>query len=62
LTPFSSRKDRHAPIGEGSLGLKTFIKIINHPLLKELPFFLETPHELEGHRAEIRLLQMHRKE
>lgn len=45
--PFSSHKDRHEKIGEGSIGLDTFEIIINHPKLKHLPFYLETPNK--GH-------------
>ena len=41
--PFSSHKDRHEKIGEGYLGIDAFQKIVTHPVLKELPFFLETP-------------------
>lgn len=55
--PFASHKDRHEKIGEGSLGLETFEKVINHPKLKDLPFFLETPNELEGYAKEIKMLK-----
>lgn len=55
--PFSSHKDRHEKIGEGSLGLSTFEKIINHPKLSHLPFYLETPNELEGYAREIEMLK-----
>lgn len=55
--PFASHKDRHEKIGEGSLGLETFGKVINHPKLKDLPFFLETPNELEGYAKEIEILK-----
>jgi len=55
--PFESHKDRHETIGEGSIGIETFSKIINHPKLCDLPFFLETPNELEGHEKEIKLLR-----
>jgi deoxyribonuclease-4 len=55
--PFCSHKDRHEKIGEGSLGIETFRKVINHPRLRDLPFFLETPNELDGYSAEIRLLK-----
>ena len=55
--PFASHKDRHACIGEGSLGLKTFDAIINHPALAELPMILETPNELPGYQREISLLR-----
>ena len=47
--PFESHKDRHETIGEGSIGIETFSNIINHPKLCNLPFFLETPNELDGH-------------
>lgn len=56
-----SRKDRHEKIGEGYIGLDTFINIINHPKLKHLPFYLETPNELPGYKKEIELLRSHRK-
>lgn len=56
-----SRKDRHEKIGEGNIGLDTFINIINHPKLKHLPFYLETPNELPGYKKEIELLRSHRK-
>ena len=49
--------DRHAKIGEGFLGLDTFTSIINHPRLKDLPFILETPNELDGYAKEIDLLR-----
>ena len=55
--PFASHKDRHEKIGEGSLGEETFVKMINHPLLRHLPFFLETPNELDGYAKEIKLLR-----
>lgn len=55
--PFSSHKDRHEKIGEGSIGVDAFKRIINHSALKNLPFFLETPNELEGYKHEIELLK-----
>ena len=55
--PFESHKDRHEKIGEGSIGIDAFKRIINHPVLKELPFFLETPNELDGYEKEIKLLK-----
>lgn len=50
-------KDRHEKIGEGALGLETFRKIINHKVLNSLPFYLETPNEIEGYAREIKLLK-----
>lgn len=55
--PFQSHKDRHEKIGYGSIGLETFRAVINHPRLRELPFFLETPNELPGYAEEIALLR-----
>ena len=55
--PFESHKDRHEKIGEGSIGLEAVERIINHPALKELPFYLETPNELTGYKKEIELLK-----
>ena len=55
--PFSSHKDRHETIGNGSLGLEAMEKIINHPQLRDLPFYLETPNDLEGYGQEIALLR-----
>lgn len=55
--PFESHKDRHEKIGEGSIGTSAFEAIINHPALKSLPFYLETPNELDGYAKEIALLK-----
>ena len=55
--PFGSHKDRHACLGEGSLGLETFQKITNHPALADKPMILETPNELPGYAKEIQLLR-----
>ena len=55
--PFGSHKDRHACIGEGSLGMETFQKIINHPVLADKPMILETPNELPGYAKEISILR-----
>lgn len=54
--PFASHKDRHACIGDGSLGVDTFRAIVNHPALRTLPMILETPNELPGYQREIELL------
>ena len=55
--PFESHKDRHEKIGEGSLGIEAITNIINHPKLCNLPFFLETPNDLEGYGKEIEILR-----
>ena len=55
--PRGSHKDRHEKLGEGYIGIEAFGRIINHPALKDLPFFLETPNELDGYAREIALLK-----
>lgn len=55
--PFESHKDRHEKIGEGSIGTEAFERIINHPKLRDLPFYLETPNEIDGYQNEIALLK-----
>ena len=55
--PFASHKDRHECLGRGSLGLETFRRIVNHPVLKDKPMILETPNELPGYQSEITMLR-----
>ena len=57
LNSCGSHKDRHAKIGEGQIGLDAIVRIINHDALKNLPFLLETPNELDGYAKEIELLK-----
>ena len=58
LFPLGSHKDRHAPIGEGCIGLDALLALVNHPALTRLPMVLETPQdELAGYAREIRLLR-----
>ena len=53
----ASRWEETLPIGNGSLGLETVTRIINHPQLRHLPFYLETPNDLAGYGREIALLR-----
>lgn len=55
--PLGSHKDRHEKLGEGNIGLAAVERIINHPKLRDLPFYLETPNELPGYAAEIETLK-----
>ena len=55
--PCGSHKDRHEQIGKGFLGIETFRRIVNHPALRGLPMFLETPNDLSGYQEEIALLR-----
>ena len=55
--PLGARKDRHACLGQGHIGLEALAHIVNHPALQGLPFCLETPNELPGYQAEIELMR-----
>lgn len=55
--PMGSHKDRHEVIGGGFIGLEALVRVINHPALYQLPFYLETPNELPGYAAEIALMR-----
>lgn len=57
MNVLGAHKDRHAKIGEGEIGLEALVRVINHPCLKDLPFYLETPNELPGYAKEINLLR-----
>ncbi len=57
MNPLGSHKDRHALIGEGTLGTEAILRIITHPALKGLPFLLETPTDDKGHGEEIAMLR-----
>ena len=57
MNPMGSHKDRHEKIGMGSIGLTAMERIINHPALRKLPFYLETPNEPDGYAQEIRVLR-----
>ena len=52
-----AHKDRHEKIGKGKIGLEAFRRIVNHPKLKDLPFYLETPCDLQGYKEEIAILK-----
>lgn len=53
MMPFGSHKDRHAVTGEGEIGMEALMQVITHPRLRHLPFYLETPLDDAGHKAEI---------
>jgi deoxyribonuclease-4 len=57
LNPLGSHKDRHAKIGAGYIGADALINVINHPLLREIPFILETPNDIDGYAKEIDFLR-----
>lgn len=55
--PLGARKDRHEKIGKGFLGLEAIVRVMTHPALRDKPFYLETPNELDGYAREIALLK-----
>ncbi|MCL1799663.1 MAG: deoxyribonuclease IV [Eggerthellaceae bacterium] len=57
LNERGSHKDRHAKIGAGRIGFEALAAITNHPALRHLPFYLETPNELPGYADEISRLR-----
>ena len=44
-------------IGLDHIGKDALIRVVRHPRLKHLPFYLETPNELDGYAAEIQLMR-----
>ncbi len=57
MNPIGSHKDRHQKLGQGYISLEALSGIINHPALRELPFYLETPNDLDGYAEEIELMK-----
>jgi len=55
--PLGSRKDRHAALGQGEIGLEGIKKIVLHPSLKDMPIILETPNDLAGWGQEIKMIK-----
>ena len=57
MMPFGAHKDRHAAIGEGEIGLEALLRVLEHPLLRKLPFYLETPFDDVGHKKEMEMIK-----
>ena len=57
MNVLAAHKDRHEKLGKGKLGLDAIARIVNHPKLRDLPFYLETPCDLQGYRDEIALVK-----
>ena len=57
MNVLAAHKDRHEKIGKGKIGLDALMRVVNHPKLKDLPFYLETPCDLQGYRDEIALIK-----
>ena len=57
MNVLGAHKDRHEKIGKGKIGLDALMRVVSHPKLKDLPFYLETPCDLQGYRDEIALIK-----
>ncbi len=57
MNAFDSAKDRHAKLGQGALGFAPVLAVTRHEALRDLPFYLETPNEIDGYAAEIKMLR-----
>ena len=57
MMPFASRKDRHATIGDGEIGLEALLNVLRHPKLQGIPVYLETPLDDAGHKEEIKMIR-----
>lgn len=57
LKPFGSKKDRHASLGEGEIGIECFKAMMKHPQLQSLPKYLETPDGDQMWKKEIAMLK-----
>lgn len=55
--PRGDRRDRHAPIGEGLVGIEGWRAMLARPEAAAWPFVLETPGDAESHAAQISLLR-----
>lgn len=57
MRPFASRKDRHACLGEGEIGLEAFRILMTDPRTRTLPKYLETPEGAAKWKEEIKMLR-----
>lgn len=59
LRPFASRRDRHAHIGEGEIGLGCFQRLLTEERLRKIPMVLETEpgDAMAGHRRDLEILR-----
>ncbi len=55
--PCGAHKDRHARLGEGHIGFDALLAVTRHLALSGLPFYLETPNDLDGYAFEIAALR-----
>jgi deoxyribonuclease-4 len=57
-TPFASKRDRHAGIGEGSLGDEPFRRLMTDERFAGVPKVLETPKENPDDSKDITTLDL----
>jgi hypothetical protein len=57
LKPLGSRKDRHAPLGQGEIGIECFEALMKHPATRDIPKYLETPDGPPLWKKEIAMLR-----
>lgn len=57
MMSFGAHKDRHATIGDGEIGLEALLNVMRYPKFKEIPIYLETPLDDEGHKEEIAMIK-----
>ena len=57
MNALGAHKDRHEKLGKGRIGLDALMRVVNHPKLASLPFYLETPCDLQGYRDEIAIVK-----
>ncbi len=57
--PLGSQRDRHANLGEGEIGLGTFVQLATDPRFTDVPMLLETPvgDDGEGHARDLARLR-----
>jgi deoxyribonuclease-4 len=55
--PVGSRRDRHANIGTGKIGLDPFAELFRHPATSGVPVIVETPGDADAHLRDISVLK-----
>lgn len=59
MYPSGEKRDRHARIGEGYIGEAGLSWLLQHPLMADVPFVLETPSDADGtHRQQLERIRL----
>ena len=61
LRPLNSRRDRHADLGEGELGIRVFTRMVRDARFQSLPGVLETPGGMDVWKRELTRLKRARR-